>query len=143
MFIRFITEYKNEFGQIETGVFQAMDYLLRSEQTFDFDKILLKELRNWFNTHLERPEKFTKSKSNNAPAVALSWYKSSASDHLSRMYDLKAVLDRYDIVVDVVKREKPGYILYEDDFQVTTLPYKTDKNLVRGEQRTTLIFTPL
>lgn len=33
--------------------------------------------------------------------------------------------------VTVIKRARPGYIIYEDNFQVATFPYKMDKNLVK------------
>lgn len=131
MYIRFITEFKNEDAVIKTGVFQALGYLLRTKQTFEYDEILLKEIRAWFNQHLEKPTRFSKSRRNNASSVALSWFKSSSTEHIRRMYELKAVLDKYNIVVDVVKRGRPGYIIYEDEFQVATLPYKLDKNVVK------------
>jgi hypothetical protein len=79
MYIRFITEYRNEDGEIETGVFQALGYLLRSGHALEYDVAHLKELRAWFNTNLE----------------------------------------------------KPGYIIYEDEFQVATLPFKGDREVVR------------
>lgn len=131
MFIRFITEFKNEENEIETGMFQAAGFLCRSEVIYDYDKKLLTDLRNWFGDNLEKPTRFTKSKSKNAANVSLSWFKSTAIEHLSRMYEMKQLLEKYDLIVNVVKRDNPGYIVYEDDYQVSTLPHGKDKHLVK------------
>jgi hypothetical protein len=39
------------------------------------------------------------------------------------MYWLKEILERYDLVVDVVKSDNPGYIVYEDEYQVAAITY--------------------
>ena len=98
---------------------------------FDHDKERLDMIRQWFGDRLERPTRFTKSKRKSAPKVSLSWFKSSAIGHLQRMYDMKEILEKYDLVVEVIKREKPGTIIYEDEFQVSTLPHRMDKNKVK------------
>jgi hypothetical protein len=33
------------------------------------------------------------------------------------------VLERYDLVVEIVKSNNPGYIVYEDEFQIAAIPY--------------------
>ena len=33
------------------------------------------------------------------------------------------MLERYDLVVEVVRQKNPGYIVYEDEFQVAAIPY--------------------
>ena len=131
MFIRFITEFINEENVTETGVFQAAGFLCNSETVYDYDKRLLMELRSWFSDNLEKPTKFNKAKRKNAENISLSWFKSSATDHLKRMYEMKQVLEKYDLVVNVVTRDNPGYIIYEDEYQVSTLPHGKDKHLVR------------
>ncbi|OSZ82756.1 hypothetical protein CAP35_05695 [Chitinophagaceae bacterium IBVUCB1] len=131
MFIRFITEFKNEYDEIETGVFQAVGYLCRTDVMYDYDKKHLMEIRGWFNANLEKPTRFSKSLKKNAPKVSLAWFKSTATEHLKRMYEMKVIIEKYDITVLVIKRENPGYIVYEDDFQVSTLPHKDDKHLAK------------
>jgi len=130
MFIRFTTRFKNENGDNENGIFQAAAFLRRNPDTFEYDLKILEEIKNWYNDNLETPTKFSKSKRNNAEPVSLSWYKSSAKDHIKKMYDLKAILEKYDILVDVVIRGNPGTIIYEDKIQVSALPFRTDKSKV-------------
>jgi len=131
MFIRFITEFKNENDEIDTGVFRAAAYLYRSEIVYDYDKKHLLEIRDWFNSNLDAPDRFSKSRRSNAANVSLSWFKSAATNHLKKMYEMKEILEKYDILITVIKRENPGYIIYEDDFQVSTLPHKKDKRLAK------------
>lgn len=37
MYIRFITTYRDERGDTETGVFQALGFLARNHETFEYD----------------------------------------------------------------------------------------------------------
>ena len=131
MFIRFIAEFRNEDGEIETGVFQAAGFLRASNETYDYDKKQLLELKDWFNRYLEKPERFNKATRKNASNVALSWFKSSATEHLQKMYEIIHILDKYNIAVTVVKRKNPGYIIYEDDYQVSTIPHGKEAHIVK------------
>jgi hypothetical protein len=47
------------------------------------------------------------------------------------MYEMKFVIEKYDIFVGVIKRENPGYIIFEDEVQVSTIPFKSDRNVVK------------
>jgi hypothetical protein len=131
MFIRFVTQFQNERGEMETGVFQASAFLRGNIHTFDHDKAQLKELAKWFGANLDAPDRFSRSKSKTPANVSLSWFKSSATGHLQKMYELKEVLERYEMVIEVVMRENPGYIVYEDEYQVSTIPHKADRNKVK------------
>ena len=131
MFIRFITEFKNDSDETETGVFQAAGFLRQSDKTYDYDKKNLLEIKEWFNCYLEKPNRFNKARRKNGLNISLSWFKSTATEHLQKMYEMKQILDKYDIEVTVIKRENPGYIIYEDDYQVSTLPHGKDKHLAK------------
>ena len=131
MYIRFITEFKNEYNEVQTGVFQAAAFLRKNNLTYEFDKLRLNEIKDWFNSNLDKPGRFSRSRKKHAETVSLSWFKSSAVEHLKWMYELKVVLEKYDIVVEVIMRENPGYILFEDEYQVTTLPFKMNREKVK------------
>jgi hypothetical protein len=131
MFIRFITEFRNDNGVVETGVFQAAEFLRLSTSTFDFDKTHLKDLLTWFSRHLSKPDRFSKDRRRNAEKVSLSWFKTTAVVHLQKMYEMKQLLEKYDLHVTVVKRMNPGYIVYEDSYQVSTLPHGKEKHLLK------------
>lgn len=127
MYLRFITEFKNEQDELETGVFQAMGYLLHSVDMFQYDKQRLEEIRSWFTRNLDKPKRFNKHSNKNKPNIAISWFKDSANYHVTMMYDLIPIFDNYGIQIELIKRENPGYIVYEDDYQVVTIPLGKDR----------------
>lgn len=126
MYLRFITEFENEWGEQETGVFQALGFLIESEDVFEYDRQRLKEIRAWFNYWLEKPKRFNKH-SNRKSKVGISWFKDSAKVHLKMMYALIPIYDNYGIMMETIMRENPGYIVFEDEFQVVTIPHGKDK----------------
>jgi len=40
------------------------------------------------------------------------------------MYELKRMFEEYEIYVEVMMTDTPGYIVYEDDYQIVAEPYK-------------------
>lgn len=130
MYIRFITQFRNEKDQIETGMFSAAEFLRVGDLLFEYDKKNLEQIIKWFSLNLKKPDRLSNSTRKNPANVSLSWFKSSATAHLNQMHALKEILERYEMRVDIIKRTRPGYIVYEDDHQVSTIPYREDKNKV-------------
>jgi hypothetical protein len=130
MYIRFITQFENEYGEIETGVFHAAAFVRGNPDTFDYDVKSLESIKNWFNCNLEAPTKFSRSKKKYAEGISLSWFKNSAKEHIQRMYDIKSILEKYDILVEIINHDRPGTIIYQDEYQVSAIPFRLDKNRV-------------
>jgi len=40
------------------------------------------------------------------------------------MHNLKAILEGHDIHVEIISTHNPGYIVYEDEHQVTAEPFQ-------------------
>ncbi|WP_163831153.1 hypothetical protein [Spartinivicinus ruber] len=78
---------------------------------------------SWFNDNLDAPTWLAKSKKPNARFVALSWFKDTAIKHIKQMRKIAAILESRDIAVTQTRTERPGYIVYEDDYQVAAEPY--------------------
>ena len=55
--------------------------------------------------------------------VALSWFKDSATPHISRTHKLPTILNNYGLQTEILINERPGYIVYEDEFQVVAEPF--------------------
>ena len=130
MYLRFITEFTNEWDEQQTGVFQALGFLIRSTDIFEYDRERLKEIREWFDKELDRPSRFNKHSNKHKANVAISWFKDTAKEHLEHMYDMIPIFDTYGITVEVIKKENPGYKIYEDNFQVVTIPHGKEKGEV-------------
>jgi len=90
----------------------------------------LKVLTGWFNTYLEKPDRFSNAKNKNAAPVALSWFKDSAKEHIEKMYELKEILMKYELIIEIVAIKNPGYIVYEDEYQISAIPFKNDAKRV-------------
>ncbi|HUH84044.1 MAG TPA: hypothetical protein VLX85_05515, partial [Stellaceae bacterium] len=59
-----------------------------------------------------------------AKAQAISWFKDWANEHVARMRELQRVLEKHGVAVEVLTTERPGYIVYEDEFQVAAYPFR-------------------
>jgi hypothetical protein len=82
----------------------------------------LTELRDWFNTYLEKPDRFNSSERSHAVPVAICWFKSTATEYVSRMHRLCRILNQYHIPTEMIRSTRPGYIVFQDEHQITALP---------------------
>lgn len=130
MYIRFITSFTNAYGERETGFFQAVGYLRRTSSIESADLDELHTLLDWFCDHLPPPDQFTKRRNHKESGTAISWYRDTAKEYIANMYAMSKILEKYGILSSVVKREDPGYIVYEDDIQVAAIPYREDREKV-------------
>lgn len=89
----------------------------------DYHRIEYEDARQWFAQNLERPTRLSVSRRPHAKAQALSWFKSSSSEHLRQMRRIKALLEDHGIVVEVIQTERPGFVVYEDAFQIVAYPF--------------------
>ncbi|MGZ3749848.1 MAG: hypothetical protein ACXVIY_00780, partial [Mucilaginibacter sp.] len=127
MYIRFITQFINEDNEPETGIFHALRFVAEHSLTQDEDANQLKTLNKWFSVNLAKPDRFSNASRPHAEAIALSWYKDSAKEHIRLTYDIIALLEKYHLVVERVATKNPGYIIYEDEYQVSAVPFRTDR----------------
>lgn len=56
----------------------------------------------------------------------VTWLNMSATEHVSRMRQLVTLLDQRDAAVEELRTTKPGYIVYEDEYQVAAVPFSKD-----------------
>jgi len=131
MYLRFTTQFINPYGDLETGIFMALKYLREDYPlTKDDDIQKLKELTLWFNQNLEKPKRFSNGTSKNNEDISLSWFKDSAKDHIKKMQEFIAIAETYDIIIERIASKNPGYIVFEDEFQVSAVPFKADRKRV-------------
>jgi len=131
MYIRFITQFVDQKGEATHGIFNAIDYIIDNALTQNEDVIRLKEIRKWFGTYLKKPDRFSNSGNKNPAAISLSWFKDSAKVDIEKMYEVKAILANYDLLVEQVASKTPGYIVYEDEHQISAIPFKADAKRVK------------
>lgn len=122
-FVRFVTGRLHKDSQFEEGIFVAAFRLRREGRLADYEEDLLRELFRWFHERLEKPAGLSRSTRPRRKRKAVSWLKSSAKEHLGRIREMAAILENHGMVVRMIKTERPGYIVYGDEFQITAEPF--------------------
>ncbi len=107
-YIRFVTAAIDWNSSRRQGVFQAA-YDLRDSKEISGDvRAELRALLKWFDVHLKRPKRFAWNNRSNAAPKAISWFKSSATEYVSRMYSICRILNEHDIATEVIMTAGQG-----------------------------------
>lgn len=123
MLLRFVVSVVDPGSGRRRGVLHAAARLRESDQVSATDRQHLRDLADWFEEHLERPTTFAISSRPHAKAQALSWFKHTAVRHIARMREFAQILGTYGVVVEVIRTRRPGYVVFEDEYQVTAYPF--------------------
>ncbi|MEM1098057.1 MAG: hypothetical protein AAGH92_04645 [Planctomycetota bacterium] len=123
-FIRFVVDELDEDSGRRLGVFQAASDVLDRVDVPDEVAGPLREQLRWFSEHLEPPTRFSESTKKHAAHRAIGWFRPTASEHIFRMREMCRVLDEFGVPTRVILSEKPGKIVYDDEFQVATIPFR-------------------
>lgn len=126
MYVRFVTTRQHPDTGVQMGIFQTRTLLRRSGQMADWDQKRIEELADWFNEHLEKPERVARSRRPNGHHAAISWFKDTAAEHIARARELAALLEQYGVPTLMLTTDRPGYVVYEDEFQIAAEPFRSD-----------------
>jgi hypothetical protein len=120
MYLRFVITHIDEDSHKPQGVFVAAYSLLESGELDSGEWRRLRGLLDWFNENLPHPPKsFYASR-------AIFWFKSSARENISRVWELVHLLRGHGYHVGVYKCRHLANISYEDDLQVAAYPSDRD-----------------
>jgi hypothetical protein len=118
------TRFINKQDKPQTGIFNAAEFIWDDNSTSDVDERLLKDIYAWFKQNLDVPKHFHSDyRTIGWERNALSWFKDSAKEHIIKMRDLIEILERYDLIVERIATKHPGQIVYEDDYQISAIPW--------------------
>lgn len=123
-FVRFVIRGLDEDSGRRQGLFQALGDLSDRGELLPQEKQTYDEACRWFRKNLRTPGKLTRSSKPHAKKVALSWFKDAATEHVRRMRDLAAILEAHGIATEMLRTNRPGYVVYEDRFQVSAEPFR-------------------
>lgn len=124
MLVGFVIHKNDQDSGRRQGLFQALSDLEYEGVLLEHEQAQYDGTYEWFRKHLRKPRSFTRSSKPHAKKVALSWFKDTAIEHISKMHELIQILEAHGIVVDTLRTERPGYIVYEDEFQITAEPFR-------------------
>jgi len=119
-YVRFVIGRKDEDSNVEQGIFQAVARALEWHDITGSDADELNELRAWFNENLEKPTSFGRDKLR----LGICWFKTDANEHISRIWEMVRILERHGVYVKKIRTDRPGYLIYEDEWQLVAEPFR-------------------
>jgi hypothetical protein len=119
-YIRFVVGRKDEDSHVEQGIFQAAGQAIEWKNITGSDADELNELRTWFSENLEKPTSFGRGKLR----FGICWFKTDATEHISRIWEMVQILERNGIFIKKIRTDRPGYVIYEDDWQLVAEPFR-------------------
>jgi hypothetical protein len=121
MFIRFVVGGDTEDHRQLTGIVTEARMLRDDGLLSTAEEAHLNAVFAWLNCNLPCPPFSSAGWSRDAVA----WFKDSSTESIRQCRKLMALLQQHDRPVRMLKSERPGKILYEDDFQVVVEEWKT------------------
>jgi hypothetical protein len=119
-YVRFVVGRKDEDSHVERGVFQAAALALEWQSITGPDADELNELRAWFSENLEKPTSFGRD----TLRLGICWFKTGSTEHISRIREMVHILERNGIYLKKIRTDKPGYVIYEDEWQLVAEPFR-------------------
>jgi hypothetical protein len=129
-FIRFVLAHRHPDSGVEAGTFRLAYELRDSIRVEAADRGVLADHLSWFEKNLETPTRFNRTTSKGfyrRKTRGIAWFKETATEHLARMHQINAVLEKYGHPVTMVVESRVGYRIYEDTFQVIAEPFSDTK----------------
>jgi hypothetical protein len=126
-YVRFVIGRKDEESHVEQGIFQAAAQALEWQNITGSDSDELNELRAWFSGNLQKPASFGRDMLRRG----ICWFKTGSTEHISRIWEMVHVLERNGIYVKKIGTDKPGYVIYEDEWQIVAEPFRKGTMLRR------------
>jgi len=121
--LRFVAEWPSSGCLRRAGIFAAAYDLRRSDRCLPELSTELNDLLTWFGADLPIPGRFARSRRPHAHPVAVSWFKPSAHEHVRKARRLVQILAACGVSVDELRTSRPGYVVFEDEFQVVAEPF--------------------
>jgi len=119
-YVRFVIGRKDGDSHVEQGIFQAAAQALEWQTITGSEADKLKDLKGWFNQNLEKPTSFGRDRAQRG----VCWFKTDATDHISRIWTIVEILERNGISVKKIRTDRPGYVVYEDAWQLVAEPFR-------------------
>jgi hypothetical protein len=124
VFLRFASTDLDERTGQPTGLLTVAYRILRDYSLTPAEADELREHVAWLEQHVPIPDRFARKRNvSHKETHGIAWAKASAGDMVMRMRAIAGIAARHEIHVDVVKTDRPGYVVYEDAWQVVAEPF--------------------
>jgi hypothetical protein len=125
-FLRFVVGQRDPHLGFDAGPFGLAYRLAEDPGVPSWDRAALREELTWLSEHLPKPTCFnsTRSKGYDPRATrGICWFRDSAEECLARMHHIRQILERQGVVIQMIRDDRIGYVVYEDTFQVVAEPF--------------------
>jgi hypothetical protein len=119
-YIRFAIDLKDEESNVGLGIFHAAGRAVRLGYVTGADADELWEIRVWFSNNLGRPTSFGRDTLH----LGICWFKTGAEEYISRIWEMVRILERNGVYVKKIRTDRPGYLVYEDEWQIVAEPFR-------------------
>jgi hypothetical protein len=123
MYIRFVIGVVDPDSGAETGIFQTLTELLDHEDIPAHTRDELHGVRDWFRRNLKAPRRLNRSRRPHRIPKAICWFKPTAIEHIEKARSIVQALQELGVDVRMLKTNNPGYIVYQDEFQIAAEPF--------------------
>lgn len=128
MYLRFVVPVNDDESGREMGLFVAGGILENEGSMYEYEIKQRNRILSWFTKNLDVPN-VQGSKSNYySKPNAISWFRSSAAIHISKMREYSEILKAHDVPVKQLVTDRPGKIVYEGEFQIAAIPFNDTFN---------------
>jgi hypothetical protein len=124
MFVRFVAKSRLPGSRCRAGVFYVADLAEERGDLAWLDQLRCDLACSWFDLHLPFPRRFSRSRRPNAHPAAICWFKADARECIQRARRMAALLNLAGVPIDMLRTHQPGYVVYEDSFQVVAVPFR-------------------
>lgn len=123
-YIRFAISRLDPDSGRRQGVLQAAFELREAGELSPEEEKRFKRSMLWLDAYLPAPSRFSRKRNNaHRTPMGLSWFKDTAHKHIAQVRRIITILEAHGIQVNTIKSTRPGYIVYEDEFQVVAEPF--------------------
>ncbi|MDP3738018.1 MAG: hypothetical protein Q8R02_11545 [Hyphomonadaceae bacterium] len=126
MYVRFVLPTKTAPAGRREGIFRAA-YALKNNPELGGEELdRLAAALTWLDANLPEPPRFNRTKSKGAyrrETVGLSWFKDTAHETIAHVRTVIRILEARGQPVSMITTVRPGYVVYEDDYQVVAEPF--------------------
>ena len=125
-FLRFVVSTRHPESGVEDGLFRVAYRLRDDPHVRAKDRDTLRECLAWFGEHLRTPARFNRTTSkghDRRNTKGIAWFRDNTTECISRMHQLRHVLESNGHVVTMIRESRVGYIVYEDSLQVVAEPF--------------------
>jgi hypothetical protein len=125
-FVRFVVAERDPVNGVELGVFQVAYRLRDRPDIAEIDRAVLRDTLAWFAKNLAEPARFNRTRSKGyerRQTQGIAWFRDTATEHISRVQRVRAVLELYGYHLSMLREERLGYVVYEDEHQIIAEPF--------------------